>query len=200
MRRPAATLVTAVRCGIARAERSLTLLLGRPAAIRVRRAALAPALALEGLAGPPEAEVVGIHAGFGGGLRGHGLLLLERDAEERLADALLGGRVGGSDLRRSALAELGNVVLGAVASGIADARGGEIRLTPPAVVRDMRGAILHTVLAAAAPVAPEWLVVQASIRVGGADARGTLVLLPDPAGLVSPGGGRGGRGGRGAPR
>lgn len=172
-----------MRAGLQRAEQGLTGLLGFPVRIRVEEVALQPVLAAGLEPGPAEQDVVGVYVGFGGDLTGHCLLCLGEASAAELAGQLLGGGPWEADLVDSALLEFGNIAVSSAVNGLADAGGWEIRVTPPVLGRDMLGALVNTVLAAASLAAAELLAVRAQFRCAGSEIAGTLLLLPDAASL-----------------
>lgn len=176
---PHSSVSALVSAGLARAEAGLAALLGTPIAIEMDEMTLEPVLGVARLAGPLEAEVVGIYVAFVGDLTGHCLLCLDGDSAAHLAGRLLGDLNASSDLVDSALLESGNITVSGLVNGIADAGGWQIQTQPPALGRDMLGALVHTVLAAASLTADRLLRVQARFRADGEEIHGTLLLLPD---------------------
>ena len=101
--------------------------------------------------GGPETLVTGIITTVEGAAPCNILFLFPVASAKFLADKLLGGNTGNedtfSDMEKSALSELVNIVSGAYLNSLASFTG--LRFTPsvPALAIDMAGAILDTVLA-----------------------------------------------------
>lgn len=174
-----------VRAGLRRAEAGLGELLAAPVEIAVETLTLEPVLDLGRLAGAPEAEVAGIYVGFAGDLNGHCLLCLDGESAAHLAARLLGEVAASPELADSALLEAGNITVSGLVNGLADSGGWRIQVSPPVLARDMLGALVNTVLAAASLTSAELLAVGARFRSVAAEVRGTLLLLPDADSLTT---------------
>jgi chemotaxis protein CheC len=117
------------------------------------------------LAGGPEALALGVYFAFSGDDdgQGHLLLLMDDAGSQQVAALLLGEDAADVDvtasLPASALAEAGNVSCSAFLNALGDTTGLRLDITPPAVVQDMRGAILDALAADIATVAEEALVI-----------------------------------------
>lgn len=144
-------LADAIALGLRRAEAALADFVGLPARIREKRIALMPVFDVPGVIPDPEAVVVGSYIHFEGGMSGHGMLLFAAPIAE-----WIGARITGSarpappsldPLIRSALEELGNVVVGNFINGMADRLGIAIMPSVPSFLCDIAGAILNSVAA-----------------------------------------------------
>lgn len=180
---PGCRTIDLVRSGLGRAEQGLGELLGTAVAVDVELMTLEPALGLGRLAATPEAEVVGIYVAFAGDLAGHCLWCLDGASADRLAGQLVGMNGVPAALSDSALLEAGNIAVSGLVNGIADRGGWTIHVSPPALARDMLGALVNTVLAAASLTAEQWLAVQGRFCSQSGDVAGTLLLLPDARSL-----------------
>ncbi len=93
------------------------------------------------------------------------------------------------EMPASALAEAGNVSCSAFMNVLGDATGLCLEVTPPAVVEDMRGAIVDAIVADVALLGDEALLIGThfSLPSSGADAAHTLdarfLVIPSPATL-----------------
>lgn len=85
-----------------------------------------------------------------GDLPGYLLLVFSFKDMESLAQSLLGEESGDEEMIDSALGELGNIVGSAFLNYLADRFRMAAAPTPPQVVRDMMGALLESLAAAAA--------------------------------------------------
>ncbi|MGI6081449.1 MAG: chemotaxis protein CheC [Limnochordia bacterium] len=179
-----------IMAGLHNAGQGLTQLLGVKVTLEVDRMALAPVLELDGLAWAPEADVTGIYIGYSGDLTGHCLLCLDGDNPDIFTSLFLGD-TDDREMVDSALLEAGNIVVSWLINGIADRGGWKIAVTPPALARDMLGALVNTVLAVASAESEELLAVCVRFRTGESGLTGTIMLMPDAESLrvLSRGGG-----------
>jgi chemotaxis protein CheY-P-specific phosphatase CheC len=78
-------------------------------------------------------EFVGVRIGYTGGLEGSSVLLFDREDARTLLDGVVPESWGrsGDGIERSAIAEVGNIMLGGFVNGWADQRGEAIHLSPP---------------------------------------------------------------------
>src|SRR5215470_16782628 len=131
--------------GSGTAGTALSSLLGRPVVISVPSAtALELADAVEA-AGDPEDVVWGIAVTVGVDLDATALLLVSEDDAGTIC-AMLGVDADDED-GRSALQEIGNILVASYVGALATMAGFELELRPPVVARDMLGAVVATVLA-----------------------------------------------------
>ena len=87
--------------------------------------------------------------------------------------------------------EAGNIIVSWLINGIADRGGWKIAVTPPALARDMLGALVNTILAVASVESEELLAVCVRFKAGDSGLTGTIMLMPDAESLriLSRGGG-----------
>lgn len=168
-----------VSTGLRKAEEGLSQLLGLPVSIRVDVMTLEPVFDLERLAWAPEAEIVGVYIGYTGDLTGHCLLCFENDDAERMANRMIGAPSDSQELTDSALMEAGNIFVSWLVNGLADCGGWKIMVTPPALARDMLGALVNTILAVASGTSEELLAVCVKFSTEVDGISGTLMLMPD---------------------
>lgn len=102
------------------------------------------------IAGVPDSVVVAVYLGIEGDLEGHLMLLFTEEAACRIVDLLMDQPLGTTpaldDLALSALAETGNICGSSFLNAISDRTGLRVVPTTPAVVIDMAGAILESVV------------------------------------------------------
>jgi len=135
-------------------------------------------------ANDPEAETVGIYLRLGDDLPGQALFILSLDDALYLSDWLLETRPGDTihlgPLESSALAEFGNVALGAFLNIMAQFTGQPLRPSPPAVIVDMLATTLEVVATSVGARVDETLVIKANFKDVHDSIRIGLWLLPDP--------------------
>src|SRR5690348_1543030 len=114
-------------------------------------------------AGSADAIAVGVYVAMSGEGQGHVLLLMDEPVAQQLAGALLFEDPKAisiaDELPASALAEAGNVSCSAFMNLLGDSTGLLLEVTPPAVVHDMRGAIVDAIVADVALLGDEALVI-----------------------------------------
>lgn len=135
--------------------------------------------------GNPETEVVGIYLLIEGELRGQALLLIPVEDALYLVDLLMGQEPGTTvdlnDLDRSALAEVGNLTVSGFLNAIAEQIGKPSWPSPPAVIVDMRGAILAMIISLVAAFSDEMLVIETAFKDADRTLRLRFWVLPDPS-------------------
>ncbi|GAC1313515.1 MAG: chemotaxis protein CheC [Chloroflexota bacterium] len=141
------------------------------------------------IAGGADLVALGVYFAFHGEGQGHLLLLMDEDGGREVAGLLLGEDPAtinvSEELPASALAESGNVSCSAFLNALGDTLGLRLGITPPAVVQDMRGAILDALAADIASAAEEALVISTRFTMGDADATthsldARLLVVPTP--------------------
>ena len=138
--------------------------------------------------GNPEAERVGIYLVMSGGLCGQALLILPKISALRLADLLVGDPPGTAvelgAMERSALAEVGNLVVSAFLNTMAVHNPqslGLLRPSPPVVMVDMLGAILNVVITPVAAMRDDLLIIDTNFGNIEQTVQGHFWIIPDPA-------------------
>ncbi len=188
-------LEEAISVGLRQAEAALAAFVGVPARIEQRRIALMPVFDVPGVISDPDAMVVGSYITFEGGMSGHGMLLFAAPTAGWIAARITGTTPPASPsedpLARSALEELGNVVVGNFINGIADSLGIAIMRCVPCFVADIAGAILNSVAAEICRDVDTAVVVDTEFHLGGPAKpetfSGHLILLPSGWAPPAPG-------------
>lgn len=161
---------TILQGACARVAEGLSGMTGRPIEAsdpRVKHIALAQ---VDAHLGAPEAEMVGIYLRLEAGLQGQAIFVIPLPIALNLVDLLMDARPGTSVelglMERSALAEVGNLMLSYFLNAVADLAevAGMLQPSPPEVMVDMLGAILDVVMAPAAFVSDELLVIESLFR------------------------------------
>jgi chemotaxis protein CheC len=149
---------------------------------------LVPLVQVPSAAGSAEAIAVGVYVAMTGQGQGHILLLMDEPVAKQLAGALLFEDPAtvciADELTASALAEAGNVSCSAFMNLLGDATGLRLEVTPPAVVEDMRGAIVDGIVADVALTGEEALVIETHFSVCTDEETRTLdarfLVIPTP--------------------
>ncbi len=168
--------------GSGTAGTALSSLLGRPVDISVpKAAALELADAVEA-AGDPEDVVWAVAVPVGGDLDAMALLLVG-EADAASICGMLGVDAESED-GRSALQEIGNILVASYVGALATMAGFELDLRPPSSARDMLAAVVATVLAGASQGHDLAIMLDSELEVEGEACALSFMLLPTPEGVA----------------
>lgn len=146
-----AHLHNVIRLGLDNASDALSTMTVGGTVLAEPRLSFLPLHLVPTVAGGPEALVVGIYLGIEGDLSGHLMLLFAAESAAKVVDMLMEQPEGSTqeidELALSALGEAGNVTGSAYLNTLANRTGLKIIPSAPAVVMDMAGAILQSVVA-----------------------------------------------------
>lgn len=184
-------LKKAVAEGLRNAGRGLTEMVGQLIEITSPKVGLVPVESVIDRAGGPANPVLAIYLAVSGDISGHLALLLDLDSAARLAALLLevpiedrtpgAGAAQGRELdpmELSALGEAGNLAGSLVLNALSDASGLKICPSTPAVVSDMAGAILSSIVADLIISYDEVLLMETGFRGSGDRINGMFFFLP----------------------
>jgi chemotaxis protein CheC len=159
-------------------------MIGQPVAASAPRLVALSIGEMADYAGDPEAEMVGIYLLLGDDLPGQAILTFPLADALLLVDALLGEPTGTTydlgDIERSALCEVGNLMVAYFLNEIALIAVAPLRPSPPAVMADMLGAILE-VVASAAPLQEKLLIIESELAIDESALRLRFWMLPEHA-------------------
>jgi chemotaxis protein CheC len=168
--------------GSGTAGTALSSLLGCPVDLAVPNAsALELADAVEA-AGEAEALVWGVVVPVTGHVDATALLVIP-DADATTICTMLGVETD-TETGRSALGEIGNIMVSSYVGALATMTGFELDLRPPQITRDMLGAVVSSVLAAHSDEQELALVLDSELEVAGEACTLSFMLLPTPAGVA----------------
>jgi chemotaxis protein CheC len=168
--------------GSGTAGTALSVLLGCPIELAVPSAsALELADAVEA-AGDPEDLVWGVVVPVTGHVDATALLVIP-DADAVTICTMLGVEAD-TDTGRSALGEIGNIMVSSYVGALATMTGFELDLRPPQSARDMLGAVVSSVLAAHSDEHELALVLDSELELAGEACTLSFMLLPTPAGVA----------------
>jgi chemotaxis protein CheC len=167
--------------GSGTAGTALSALLGRPVDISVPNAAALELADAVDAAGVAEDVVLAVVVAVGGDLEATALLVVsERDAAA--IGALLGVDPDSED-GRSALEEVGNILVASYVGALASMTGFVLDLRPPASARDMLGAVVATVIAAHSDGRDLAIMLDSELRIEHDAIALSFMLLPTPEGV-----------------
>ena len=168
--------------GSGSAGTALSSLLGRPVDISVPNAAALDLADAVDAAGPAEDVVWAVVVGVGGDLEATALLVVaERDAAA--IGALLGVDPDSED-GRSALEEVGNILVASYVGALGSMTGFVLDLQPPVSAHDMLGAVVGTVLVASSRGRDLAIMLDSELRVDRDAIALSFMLLPTPEGVA----------------
>ena len=144
---------------------------------------------LDDLLGDPEALAVGVYVAVAGDARGHGAFLFPYANACRLVDHLLGLPRGETtelgELERSAILELGNVIVSSFLNAMSEMTGLSLPAGIPALAVDMTGAILGSIAAASPDLGDHGLTVMTRFAETDQPVEGVFVFIPEPRSLAT---------------
>ena len=134
------------------------------------------------LIGKSEDKVIGVYLLFTGNATGHILLAFQPTTAYELIDMAMGVPNGTTknlgEMERSVLGEMGNIVGTFFLNGVADCVGLRLMPSPPAVVEDMAGALIDSVLAEAFEMNESLFVIKLLFCCTGQEIEGRFLVLP----------------------
>jgi len=163
------------------AATALSQMLGRDVDLNVPKAFALPLADAVDAAGDPTEEVTGIALAVEGSISGAVLLLVPPAGAATLCGLL--GVEPGTEVGDSALGEIGNILGASYLNALSSMTGLEMLPGTPQVITDMLGAIVATVLAAAAGHGDTALVLDSELDITGEPCAISFMLLPDADGV-----------------
>ena len=167
--------------GSGTAGTALSSLLGRPVDISVPKAAALELADAVDAAGDPEDVVWAVAVPVDGDLHATALLLVGEDNAGSIC-GMLGVDADGED-GRSALQEIGNILVASYIGALATMAGFELDLRPPSSARDMLAAVVATVLAGSSDGHDLAIMLDSELEVEGEACALSFMLLPTPDGV-----------------
>jgi chemotaxis protein CheC len=167
--------------GSGTAGTALSSLLGRPVVISVPNAAALDLVDAVDAAGAPEDVVWAVVVTVHGDLEATALLVIG-DQDAAAICALL-GVVPDSDTGRSALEEVGNILVASYVGALVSMTGFVLEMRPPTSARDMLGALVSTVLAARSEGRDFAIMLDSELGLEDDAISLSFMLLPTPDGV-----------------
>jgi chemotaxis protein CheC len=167
--------------GSGTAGTALSSLIGRPIDISVPKAAALELADAVDAAGDPESIVWAVVVRVTGDLDAIALLVTGEPEAGTICGFL--GVDPDDETGRSALGEIGNILVASYVGALAQMTGFELDLRPPDTARDMLAAIVATVLADASGGADLAIMLDSELEVEGEACALSFMLLPTPEGV-----------------
>jgi len=134
------------------------------------------------LIGEPDNLVVGIYLLFTGQVEGHIMLAFRPATAFEFVDMAMGLPDGSTqnmgEMEKSVLAEMGNIVGSFFLNAVADDMGICLLPTPPAVIMDMAGAIIGSVMAEVWNANDSAFVMRLVFSTADRQIEGSFIVLP----------------------
>lgn len=134
------------------------------------------------LVGGPEVTTAAVYLSISGSASGHMVVIYQPQTAFDLIDMLLDEPPGTTkvlgEMEQSALGEMGNVFGSFFLNALGDATDLDLRVSPPAVMMDMAGAILDAVLAEIMLEMDEALVLETVFGTNDRQINGAFLCLP----------------------
>jgi chemotaxis protein CheC len=134
------------------------------------------------LLGKPEDTVIGIYSIFRGKANGQILLAFQPSTAFELVDMVMGADLGTTanlgEMERSVLGEMGDIVGTFFLNGVADSVGLRLMPSPPAVVEDLAGALIGSILAEAFDANESLFVIKLMFTSDTKEIEGRFLVLP----------------------
>lgn len=177
--------------GTGNAATALSQLLGRTVDMGVPEADLIPIYDLAAKYGSPETLVCAVLIRAEGDFPCNLIFVIEEEAARELAELLISMDISELDsevqlqMRDSALAEVGNIILGAFLNAISMLTGYVLPASVPSVAHDMLGAVMDIVASIFGVIGETALLVKTSLQVKDVEreVHGNVIMVPDPGSL-----------------
>jgi chemotaxis protein CheC len=143
-----------------------------------------PVTDVSALFGGPEALIIAVYLEISGKTNGQMVVVYEPQVAYDLIDLLLGQPQGTtrelSEMERSTLGEVGNIMGSFFLNYISDTTGIRFQPSPPAVMMDMAGAILDATLAGLMEFSDDIYIMETVFGTNDRQVAGTFLVIPDP--------------------
>jgi chemotaxis protein CheC len=141
--------------------------------------------------GSPEMNVCAVLVRTEGEFACSLIFMIDEEYAAVMADLIIPMDISGMDesgriqIRDSAIAEQGNIILGAFLNALSKITGWTLPTTTPAVARDMLGSIMDLVASMFGVIGESAMLVKTCLHIKGLDEAfgGTVIMVPDPGSL-----------------
>lgn len=169
--------------GSGHAVTALAKMLGKKVDMPVPRVNLVEFKDIASFVGGPENIIVGILVSISGDIQGIMMFLLKMDSAHRMVNIIMGGGDSAqgsfSDMEKSAMQELGNIMISSYVGSLAGLINKVIKPSVPYLSVDMANAILSVPAIEFGKVADRVLFIESTFIVDETDVSGYFILVPD---------------------
>jgi chemotaxis protein CheC len=177
--------------GAGNAATALSRLLGRVVDMDVPVAEMVPIYDVASHYGPPEMNVCAVLVRTEGEFACSLIFMIDEEKAMMMSDLIIPVDLSGMDepertrIRDSAIAEQGNIILGAFLNALSKITGWTLPTTTPAVARDMLGSVMDLVASMFGVIGESAMLVNTNLHIKGLDEElgGTVIMVPDPGSL-----------------
>ena len=177
--------------GTGNAATALSRLLGRVVDMDVPVAEMVPIYDVASHYGSPEMNVCTVLVRTEGEFACSLIFMIDEEYATVMADLIIPMDLSGMDeaermqIRDSAIAEQGNIILGAFLNALSKITGWTLPTTTPAVARDMLGSVMDLVASMFGVIGESAMLVKTCLHIKGLDDElgGTVIMIPDPGSL-----------------
>lgn len=169
--------------GSGNAATALSATIGKPVNIDVPTVKILDINDAVEVLGGAEKIVAGILVKLEDGIRGAMMSIQTLEVVNLMLDSLLGSTVESledlDEMQSSAIAEIGNILMGSYVNAIADMTGTAINLSPPGVAINMLGGLITVPMAMYCYEAEKIMMIEGQFSFEGTMHRNNLLLIPD---------------------
>lgn len=168
--------------GLDNAKNTLTVLTGKPVDMESVNSDMVESDSLGWLADYPEDIVLLSYVTFSGGIEGQLMVIFKPDSPKSLINMLEYSRLDcpeedNESLIESIVCEVANILGSSVLNAIADGLDVLIKPSPPALIRDMGGAVLASALAIQLQQSDRVYAIDIRLAIGGGTGKFQVVFL-----------------------
>lgn len=167
---------------ITNAMSSLSMMIGIEVSVNKFGLRQIPIDQISHLMGGPDNPSIGIYLTFSGSADGHIMLMYEPKMGMDFVDLLLCQPPGTAtlltEMERSALGEMGNIVGSSFLNALADSGGMTLKPSPPSVMMDMAGALLDVIAAEIVATQDDAFIAETAFHAPGRDISGAFFVIP----------------------
>ncbi len=179
------TWMVMVSRGMAKAIEGLSEMLGQEVGATELKARRVPLVQAADLLGGSDQPAAAVYLAMSGSAEGHMVLVYPPQIAFDMVDLAMGDEPGTTkdlgEMETAVLGEIGNVMAASFLRTIADTTGLDLRVSPPAVMLDMAGAILDACLADIMSHSDEAVLVEAVFGSVDRQIAGSFLVMPSPA-------------------
>lgn len=167
--------------GSGNAVTALSSMIGKKIKVKVPTVKLLEFKDFQNFYDSPENVIIGIYFDLNGDINGNIIFTLDLISAKYIIRNLLNICVHDefNEIEKSALEELGNIMVGSYITSLSALTSLKIKVTPPAISIDMSGAILSVPAIKSGEISDKILFIETGFSEGKKLMRGNIFLIPD---------------------